>query len=671
MDNNADRQFSLLRTNISKAYWCMFDTKEKITKFAPARSKIHGYAESTGFLNTGPKITNFQHEISWFDSLFNEGGLKIGGDVGNPISLLITGLPGSGKSTLGLELCIRIAQFHDLWSLYISSESDSNALRSKIEAFGIPGTRERTISFSDEISINYTSKPTRGMVTLYGQEHVNKELPFTDIVKNAKNDVFEWIENSNNSYADFFLQRPTNKYEKIKAPPIIVFDSLNMIGEPWNRNNPIDSIVKEFSGSTKLLVIILSDEKNSHNYRTWEIACDNIIHLDYNLIKLDNTSMRDYYRRSIEVVKARYQGHKWGIHQMKLYEASNWSNEAKETYNSSMRRAHPYREEGGIFIFPSIHSFLSSYKRIGTESGSSRYVPTPSEGLNELIEGFPKGRCTALMGIRGGHKSHLAYHHLLRQVTRDYLSGNLKNAGLVISLRDDEGITREHINKILTEEIKIGKYREYPHLNPEIKDFDAEKAADKLLEDLLRENLLEILYFPPGYITPDEFFHRMFMSIFRFKEEGKRIHHGKMGVTVMFNSLDQLAARFPLCAHQPIFIPAMIHCLAGEEVTSIFIAVNEPGQPEAQYGLLPMADLILSFKRERISDLEYYQIHKKDIPTDIKKEETREEIVLEVSRFAGGKKAGTKGLLELVYSDQEITKTLLKKDPGLHFTKWE
>lgn len=664
------KQFSLIRTDISKAFWCNYDLEKNHTSFGVAISDIHGTNPNRDFLPPSDPSQTSKNQISWFDTLFDEGGLKIGGEKGKPITLLLTGPPGSGKTTLALELATRIALNHDLWSLFISTESDSVAVQKKIDSFGIEKTQGRIIKYQSEDSLRSVTNNTKGIITLYGQEHVQKAKSFNDIVSEAINSTTEWILNSKKDLDSFSVEEDQGPVKITKAPPIVVFDSLNMIDEPPHINNPIDFIVDEVSGFTKLIIVVLTDEKNSREYNKWKIACDNIIHLDYSLIRLDNTTMRDYYRRSIEIIKARYQSHKWGIHQMKIYGESTWMQEDKSQYNTQMRRAHPYREEGGVFIFPSIHSFLSTYKRIGPEKTSSEHVKTPSKGLNDVIKGFPVGRCTALMGVRGGHKSHLAYHHLLRQVVDSFLSGKGKKFALIISLRDDEGMTRIHLSKILAEEIRSGRYKKNSRYGLDAEKVDPVSTASELIDDLLQENLLEILYFPPGYITPDEFFHRMFMSIFRFKHHGKRTGK-KTEVTVMFNSLDQLAARFPLCAHQPIFIPAMIHCLIGEEITSIFIAVNEPGQPEAQYGLLPMADLTLTFRREVINEQKYHEIHQVAFPLKKNKDEKREEVILEVSRFAGGRKAGIRGLLELVYSDQQPTKTLLTTELGLHFTEWD
>ena len=113
--------------------------------------------------------------------------------------------------------------------------------------------------------------------------------------------------------------------------------------------------------------------------------------------------------------------------------------------------------------------------------------------------------------------------------------------------------------------------------------------------------------------------------------------------------------------------------LSGEGITSIFIAVDEPGQPLEQYGLLPMADLILSFYPHQFN-FEVYCKHLKEagVITDEKFSESvdpqnterkREEIVLQVVRFAGGQRAGARGLLELADANDRLYSKL-----GLHFT---
>jgi hypothetical protein len=170
----------------------------------------------------------------------------------------------------------------------------------------------------------------------------------------------------------------------------------------------------------------------------------------------------------------------------------------------------------------------------------------------------------------------------------------------------------------------------------------------------------------------------MFISVHRLKKQSSAL-------TVMFNSLDQLSARFPLCAKQEIFIPGIIQTLSGEGATSICISVDEPGQPGQQYGLLPMADLIVSFSMRRFSANDYYSHVVKGWQDDFSLDQDlhhkfqdlqekvgtnsvlyRETVVLQVIRFSGGERAGKRGMLELVNMD-ELSRFPYPK-AGLHFT---
>jgi hypothetical protein len=226
-----------------------------------------------------------------------------------------------------------------------------------------------------------------------------------------------------------------------------------------------------------------------------------------------------------------------------------------------------------------------------------------------------------------------------------------------ISLRDDEYITTNTLGTIIKQE------------------FDQEPST--FFAGVKQR--FETLYYHPGYITPEEFFHRMFITIHALKVRG-----GGNKPTALFNSLDQLSARFPLCAKQEIFVPGIIETLTGEGITSIFIAVDEPGQPVERYGLLPMADLILSFEPHRFTFADYYghlnealkldQVEEADYRNQVLAIRTasqgtsQDAIVLQVVRHAGGHAAGDKGILELIEDEKERQRSLYHRE-GLHFTR--
>jgi KaiC/GvpD/RAD55 family RecA-like ATPase len=622
---------SLVRyaTNVSQAFWYTLD-RSKID-FTPAEIAIGlGKSES----------------IAWFDELF-DGGILLPGERGKPLSFLITGPPGSCKTTLALELCYRLTAAQ-LFSLYISTEADSDQLIANAHSFGYEDVADRFIRFKKRDLDNVA-------VAIWGKEDIKEWKTLSEIVETAIDGLKNFL--IGNAKIPQFISNlqgrlktaPARKQIEKFIPHILVIDSLNIVGAA-EREAFFQEFLTIASKGTKLVIFILDSGSSDADHKFWEYVCDIVVRLDY-------TTVQDYYFRTIEIVKARYQSHVWGKHQLKVYPKFPQrvpSHDEKDI--EKLRRAHPFRKEGGIFIYPSIHYYLSQYKRLGHEQRpqpSDTYPPELNKilGLREETGGeggIPEGRCTAFIGRRGGHKSHLGFLHLLHRIF------NRKEIGLVVSLRDDEEMTRMTMENILRQE--------FPQRTRTIKDIE-------------ESNQLEILYYHPGYITPEEFFHRMFISVHRLKRTGKRL-------TVVFNSLDQLSARFPLCAKQQIFVPGMIEALSGERATSIFIGVDEPGQPVEQYGLLPMADLILSFNPFRFTFGDYYNhLEAAGRFVDMDKEyqakitrikdlsgnNDREEIVLQVIRSAGGQRAGARGLMELV--DRDKLEVSLYQSHGLHFTE--
>lgn len=406
-----------LKTNISVAYWCK---REGVAiRFQPAY--IPAFIKDRKDNNYFPIKDESKNYVSWFDNLFEGGGIKIPESGGKPTTLLITGPPGSGKTILALELCLRVAISHDFWSLYISTESETQDLIKKVNSFKIEGSREKIFAFDKNIRYDDSDpKNFPKALIIYGQENIKRWETFAEILKIALEDVSNWLLHYRGNLIQKIIYKifPSPRIPRI-SPNILVVDSLNMVA-PEKRSDFFEKIIKRNYGDTKLIIIILDSHEEDKPHGTWEFACDNIIKLDYSIINLDATSLRDYYIRNIEVVKARNQAHIWGKQQMKIYTSYKLPEDSGEREIDKIYRAHPYRENGGIFIYPSIHLFLSIYKRRAVTQDIET-VETPCRELNEMIRGFPIGRCTAFMGCRGGHKSHLGYLHLLERIekTRD------------------------------------------------------------------------------------------------------------------------------------------------------------------------------------------------------------------------------------------------------------
>ena len=111
----------------------------------------------------------------------------------------------------------------------------------------------------------------------------------------------------------------------------------------------------------RVLLVVLDSGPDDEHGSFWEYVSDVVI-------RFDRTYEADYMVRTVEVKKARHQAHVWGVHQLKLYTGSR---QPEEQQPHELRRLHPFRAEGGVFIYPSIHFYLSSYKRAAPVASAS------------------------------------------------------------------------------------------------------------------------------------------------------------------------------------------------------------------------------------------------------------------------------------------------------------
>ncbi len=609
---------SKLRTDVSKAYCC---------------NPSHQYSFEEA--QTGDRSTE---KLVWLDQLFH-GGIVLPDETEGrrAVTILLTGPPGTGKSTLAMELASRWSS-KSMWPegvldrtprvLYVTTEAPPNWL--------VANARTHGWKFKSTIApIALRSRNVAGgQVTVMGCEAsvLAKEAETSNTLQGTLKTIFS------------VLRRDEERDENLKLDVDALFiDSLNTFQTPQERGQAFAALSDLASSGSRVIVMVLDSSPTAKTKDVWEFASDIVIRLDRNYGRADN---ENYMIRTIEILKARYQVHVLGKHQLKIQEAISEEEMGRMNFSARMR-AHPYRREGGVVIFPSIHYVLSRHKRTSpTENKKEDVDPSHVANLDALLGGgYPKGRCTALVGQRGGHKSHLGYREILGRIGRNFdqpksqRRNHRQEKALIVSLRDDEGMVRQTLEKILV------------NTDENLRKLEPSKAMKEAKERLAKyesTDLLEIAYYPPGYITPEEFFHRLMLSTRRLK--GDNAH-----VTLLFNSLDQLSSRFPLCAHEPIFIPGIIQMLTAEHVSSFFVTARD-GASNESYGLDTMAELILDFTRRQMKWTEFLPYLKAAFGEKVdswtgkplSEDWQRQAVIVSIGRYAGGQAAGAEGVLEFL-----------------------
>jgi hypothetical protein len=315
---------------------------------------------------------------------------------------------------------------------------------------------------------------------------------------------------------------------------------------------------------------------------------------------------------TFEIKKARWQDHAFGCHQIKILKKSG-------------------SQEGGICRYPSLQYYLSE-KSQDVPKKQLECESTSVDDLDELIRnggdkrwaGFPQGSCTAMVGVRGTKKSHLAYNWLLKNAAVSDKSGQ---KCLLVSLQDDESTARIRL-------VRIAQYE-----MPEKQDFIS-KLNNK------DQEIIPIVYFKPGCITPSEFLFRLRFYLDKYKP-----------ARVVINAFEQLETLFPLCAAQPIFVSSIIRMLCDRGITSVATGVlsSGPSGAEIGHGLLPVSSMVLRFDRKLLSfkslPADYRNDYKNKSQNKSLKAQGQKfppkmvsETVVEVNRIPSGRDCGGNGI---------------------------
>ena len=540
-----------------------------------------------------PLVKRGEH-VCWFDSLLN-GGVIIPPELQEyqrrPLIWLVSGPPGTGKTTFVLEMCARLSKTlqpdtgEPITSVYYSCESPVEAIQENIQSFRWPYEPD-TLAFVGEDKLGNITTPADFFSLLpkrmtYPHEPLKPQIVVIDSL-NVLGSQVRWDNN---------VSRSGLKGSEAQRSAHDVDVDENLGGGKWTGIDILRGIERTFTGKCWIVILIQNWEHDQDHDPSVAFLADIETRL---MVRL----RRNYLLNYIRIVKMRFQDHARGEHLLKIYPAPSTTRPLEGIPASG--RIGLERAEGGVLIMPSIHRHLSALGGIHSVLEAAPNAPerpasieVPIEGFSQIvplgktaegksISGFPKYCCTAIVGSRGSMKSHVAYATLINHLEKSAVA-----CGVMLSLRDDVVAAVNTLEQICAQHA----------------------ISPSRIQDWISESRLDIAYFAPGYLPPEEFMHRAVVAI-----EGMAHRHQKpecsggvndadgRHILCVLNGIDHLAARHPLCSEEQMFVPAIISYMTKALVTSLVIAADDDKTALDESGLLPMAELLIRFETIRNQD---------------------------------------------------------------------
>lgn len=540
--------------------------------------------------------------LFWLDEMLGnrfdgeESGLYLPEDEsGRPFVLVVSGPPGTAKSTFALQLCYNFACSEDgksgnvrPSSLYITTETSDQHIVDKARNFGWKHN-----------------------------EHFRIIQDFADLRNSENAASICHVMSIHNGPAHFSLGE-INIFQT-GQPKILVLDSLNtsqdLVRVTSVDNHPISQLMQYCYAATKggpRLIILVLDVENTEEQLTKRFGffADATIRFDM------STDERGLLHRTIQITKIKSQKHAEGKHTVAIY-----TRPAEHIWE----RESPFLEVGGVFVFPNIQWHLEHIREWHSTKGDEPAEPHKSspaplfpDSMGRIIapndkklQGLFPGHTISCIGLHNNLKVRFAYSTLLHSITTNLEDGI---CGLIVSLDSDKDKITEILAGVLeTEFVETLKSYDDDMVNksklidtPQTKnqnhrtpinflDSDCKrKLAVEFVNYLFESDKLGFIHNEPSYITPGEFFHRVYVAYKRPRKSSNQTIR-----FVVVDGLDQIETKFPLCAKEPLFISSLVTLLKiDKQACALFISSQDLGIDHAAYSasaLVPLSDLLLRF----------------------------------------------------------------------------
>lgn len=490
-------------------------------------------------------------EVKGLDRLYRNG--LVFPPSGNGLVILIKGKPGTGKSTLALQISAGSSK----WKIkgfnrkvrYFTCEQARDDILKKCKSYNIEfrgnlitNNNDAKVEISNEIPYNFSSSS----ILMWANEMTNLII----------------IENENQSNGN-----------KIQT---VVIDGLNLLSHREKLSIEIDNIIRILRKNCKLVILVY--EPLPHENSNIDSMVDMIIEMKGSEIK----GPTNYFINQLNISKSRFQPSVLGWHQYKII------------------------DDEGVVVFPSIHFYMhkpdlmnsqlkDSLKPIINLQREEINIEEENSLIAEILktkdkENLRKGSCTVILGERTTCKT---------LITLDFLreGGNHNKKGLLISLLDNRNTIMDQIScdrcgvencaKFNKKRKKCYKNVYLLHFNPgcitsneffsvlkqrieKTKDKETSSYSPKWKKVFLKALRVVHLTFPDCTNTDSTQVHGSKKGFREKTENEERENRESFPIDrVAFWDLVQLEYRFPFLSNDPMFLTALIEYFKSQGITLV------------------------------------------------------------------------------------------------------